>query len=233
MQNNRIECALVWATIVLLGFAVVSPTETRAGIASTTGDIEVVAPPASVQPQAYESSTEIRVFLESEQTVASIPVNAVLPGTYHAYSDFVDQTLVPNGPIDSYFIHYDVVGQSLAQANGSITFDEPILAVIGRSLTLQQTDGTLGAPGTLYPTNRFDRELEYEPRGNYDFFRLDPDGHTIFVQVEDSTDVDQIRVITAVPEPSTMTLTLVSMPLLFPFQGFSEKYSRRRGNLRT
>jgi hypothetical protein len=221
MQNIQIKYALVWAIFVLLGFAANLPTEAWAGIASTQGDIEVVAPPASVQRQAYESSSEIRVFLESEQTVDSIPVNAVLPGTYHAYSDFVDQTLVPNGPIDSYFIHYDVEGQTLAQASGSITFDEPILAVIGRSLTLQQTDGTLGAPGTLYPTNRFDRELEYETRGNYDFFRLDPDGHTIFIQVEDSTDVDQIRVVTAVPEPSTMTLALVSVALLFRFRRLS------------
>ncbi len=123
MQNIQIKYALVWAIFVLLGFAANLPTEAWAGIANTLGDIEVVAPPASVQRQAYESSSEIRVFLESEQTVDSIPVNAVLPGTYHAYSDFVDQTLIPNGPIDSYFIHYDVEGQTLAQASGSITFD--------------------------------------------------------------------------------------------------------------
>jgi hypothetical protein len=232
MQNKRIKCAWVWVITVLLGFAATSSTEVLAGIASTSGDIEVVAPPASVQPQAYENSSEIRVFLESEQTISSVPVNAVLPGTYHAYSDFVDQTLVPNGPIDSYFIHYDVIGQTLAQASGSITFDEPILAVIGRSLTLQQTDGTLGALGTLYPTSRFDRELEYETRGNYDFFRLDPDGHAIFVQVEDSTDVDQIRVITAAPEPSTMTLALVSATLPFSISKLMEKHLQRHGNLR-
>jgi hypothetical protein len=232
MQNIRFEYVWVWMIIILLGFAATSPTEVHGGIAGTSGDIEVVAPPASVQPQAYESSSEIRVFLESEKTLASVPVNAVLPGTYHAYSDFVDQTLVPNGPIDSYFIHYDVVGQTLAQASGSITFDEPILAVIGRSLTLQQTDRTLGAPGTLYPTSRFNRELEYETRGNYDFFRLDPDGHTIFVQVEDSTDVDQIRVITAAPEPSTMALALVSMTLLFGFRSYLRKSTRKNGNLR-
>jgi hypothetical protein len=194
--------------------ALICPSEMLGGIASTNGDIEVVSPPPSVQRQAYESSSEIRVFLESTQTVNTVPVNAVLPGTYHAYADFVDQTLTPNEPINSYFVHYDVVGQTLAQASGSIAFDEPILAVIGRSLTLEQTDSVLGAPGTLYPTNRFDRELEYQTRGNYDFFRLEPDGHSIFIQVEDSAEVDQLRVITAVPEPDTAILALSGASLM-------------------
>ena len=197
--------------------ALLWPSKSFGGIASTSGDIEIVSPPPSVQRQAYESSTNIRVFLESEQTVSTVPVNAVLPGTYHAYADFVDQALTPSGPIDSYFVHYDVVGQTLAQASGSITFDEPILAVIGRSLTLEDTDSVLGAPSTLYPTNRFDRELEYQPRGNYDFFRLEPDRHTIFIQVEDSTEVDQLRVITAVPEPQAIFLALCGASIVLPW----------------
>lgn len=211
MPINRIRFQLLGALIAALASYASSPSDLLAGIAVVTGDFEVVAAPPSVQPQQYESSTAIRVFLESEQSIASFPVNAVAPGTYHAYADFVDQTFVPTGPVRSYFIHYDVVGQTLAQASGSITFDEPILAVIGRSLTMQETDATLGSPTTLYPIVRFNRELEYEPRGNYDFFRLEPDGHTIFVQVEDSTDVDQIRVITAVPEPSTILLGIIGL----------------------
>jgi hypothetical protein len=213
---KRTEPPLVLAIFFCFGATAFSPTEARAGIASVTGNIEVVTPPPSVDRQAYES-TNIRIFLESEETVPSIPVNAVLPATYHAYADFVDQTIVPNGPIDSYFVHLDVPGQTLAQASGSITFDKPILAVIGRSLTMQDTDGTLGAPGTIYPAVRFNREFEYQDRGNYDFFRLEPDGHTIFMQVQDSTDVDQLRIVTAVPEPASILMaTLGAVSVLRP-----------------
>lgn len=213
----------LFEAIVAVGMvgALLWPSGSFGGIASTSGDIEIVSAPPSVQRQAYESSANIRVFLESELTVGSVPVNAVLPGTYHAYADFVDQSLTPSGPIDSYFVHYDVVGQTLAQASGSITFDEPILAVIGRSLTLEQTDSVLGAPGTLYPTNRFDRELEYQTRGNYDFFRLEPDGHSIFIQVEDSAEVDQLRVITAVPEPQAILLALCGAGMVLPWMRVS------------
>src|SRR5262249_17997102 len=139
------------------------------GIASVSGDFEIVPTPPSVQRQVYESDSAMRVFLERELSIASIPVNAVVPGIYHAYSDFQDQTIATTGPIRSYFIHFDPVGTGdLIKLSGTVTFDEPIIAVIGRSLTMQDTDGTLGGVGTAYPTPRFNRELEYETRGNYD-----------------------------------------------------------------
>jgi hypothetical protein len=198
----------VYFFVVTFAMLAEFPAYVPASSISLSGDVEIVSPPANVRRQEYESSTKIRVFLERELQIQSFPENAVLPGTYNAYGDFVDATFFPNGPIRSYFIHFDPVGESLVQLSGSITFAEPILAVIGRSLTMEDTDATLGSPTTLYPTNRFGRELEYQSIGNYDFFRLEPDGHTIFMRLEVSTDVDQIRVITAVPELSSMTLVV-------------------------
>lgn len=209
------SCRLI--RLLLVGFVccMICPPAALAGVISTTGDFEVidVAPP-SVRRQVYESDDAIRVFLERELVVGTIPVNAVSPGVYDAYADFVDQDLVVNGPIRSYLIHFDPVGQPSIRLNGSVTFAEPILAVIGRSLTMAQTDATLGAPGTLYPTPRFNRELEYRTRGSYDFFRLEDDGHTLWTQLLVGTDVDQIRVITAVPEPAGSLLVVASYLLL-------------------
>jgi hypothetical protein len=181
---------LLKSSVLVFAALVTFYAEASAGIIAVTGDIEIVSPPSSVRRQVYESSSAIRVFLERELQINSFPENAVAPGVYNAYSDFVDATFNPSGPVRSYFIHFDPVGQSLAQRSGSITFAEPILAVIGRSLTMEDTDGTLGSPSTLYPTDRFNRELEYQTRGNYDYFRLETDGHTISTQLECSTDID-------------------------------------------
>ena len=40
---------------------------------------------------------------------------------------------------------------------------------------MENTDDTLGVPTTLYPANRFDRELEFQSRGNYDYFEIAPE----------------------------------------------------------
>jgi hypothetical protein len=86
--------------------------------------------------------------------------------------------------------------------------------VIGRSLTLEQTDASLGAPGTLYPTARFNREGEYQDRGHYDYFEIGTDQRTLSFRWEVSTDVDQLRVITAVPEPRSLRMLIVGISAL-------------------
>jgi hypothetical protein len=171
------------------------------GIAALSGDAEIVSPPPSGRRQAYESDDAVRVFLERELLVSSVPINAVQPGIYNAYADFDDQVVSPAGKVRSYFLHFDGIGTALRRLMGSLTFDAPILGVIGRSLTLEQTDADFGSPGTLYPTDRFDREPEFQGRDNYDYFQISGDKRTLSFRWEVTTDVDQLRVVTAVPEP--------------------------------
>jgi hypothetical protein len=109
---------------------------------------------------------------------------------------------------------------------GSVTFEAPILGVIGRSLTLEQTDADFGALGTLYPTDRFNREGEYQNRGYYDYFEIGSDQRTLSFRWEVSTDVDQLRVITAVPEP--MALQTFGVGILLTMFGGSHKTSKKR-----
>lgn len=181
------------------------------GIATFSGDMEMAVPPSSVRRQAYESDASVRVFLERETLSTSIPVNAVQPGVYSAYADFDDQALQPTGKIRSYFIHFDGGGVSLRPLMGSVTFEAPILGVIGRSLTLEQTDTDFGAQGTLYPTDRFNREPEYQGRGNYDYFEIGADQRTLSFHWKVTTDVDQLRVITAVPEPYSLGMSVLGI----------------------
>jgi hypothetical protein len=201
---------MLYRSLGVLGIALSAAAPARGvtvGIAGVTGDVEVIqTPPPSVERQAYQSSTAIRVFEEREvPSPGPLPINALAAGVYHAYADFVDVTVAPPpGGIRSYLIHLDPVGTDLVRLQGSVTFAEPIVGVIGRSLTMDQTDDTLGVPGMVYPANRFNRELEFQTRGNYDYFQIQSDGRTIFLRVECTTDVDQIRVLTSVPEPGTL-----------------------------
>lgn len=172
-----------------------------AGIASGDivrlgGDIEQVDAPESVRRQAYESSIA-RVFLERDEVLvpAGQVLNAVNPGIYRAYGDFEDAPLATDTLCQVYFFHFDPFGTATTYASGEIEFDRPILGVLGRSLTMHQTDADFGGPNTLYPTDRYNREFEFAGRGNYDYFEISPDRRRIYFQIYCSTDVDQFRVL--------------------------------------
>jgi uncharacterized protein (TIGR03382 family) len=65
-----------------------------------------------------------------------------------------DVTATPgivSGMFDSHFLHFDhAVG--IPGVSGTVVFQQPIAAVIFRTLTLDNTDATFGALGTTYPT---------------------------------------------------------------------------------
>jgi hypothetical protein len=184
------------------------PTWVNGDIIATSGDVQVVDAPASVQRDDYTSNNFARVFVERQQlAVQTVLINAVNPGRYDAYADFEDQTFINPVLFDSYFLHFDPIGAE-GFVDGIITFSRPMLGVIGRSLTMQQTDNTLGAIGTLYPTNRFDREPEYQPRGNYDYFELSQDMKTLSFRLR-ATDIDQLRIVVrSIPEPASFAFVI-------------------------
>lgn len=181
------------------------------GIDTVDGAVEVTNAPPSLRNDAFQSSEYIRIFLERERYVDELEVNAVRLGTYNAYADFSDRTIRPYAGVRSFLIHYDQVGNSAERLGGSITFEQPILGVIGRSRTLEATDPEFGAVGTLYPTVREGRQVEYDRPDDHDFFRLEPDGRTIYAFMQVTTKFDQIRVITAVPEPTTAILITATL----------------------
>jgi hypothetical protein len=105
-----------------------------------------------------------------------------------------------NGPIDC----GDPLLELLA-LSGSVTFDADILGVIVLDGSLDGTDTPLGAPVTVY--------VDVPLRGpdfvfNSDIVVVENNLRTIHVQFASWDSVDQIRVITAVPEPGTVMLLL-------------------------
>ena len=184
------------ASTLAAGLLVAAAPSASAQIASLSGDIEQVDAPPSVQRQAYESELA-RVFLE--RAAITIPagqtINAVGTGVYDCYCDFEDEPLAEPVVADTYFFHFDPPGTSELFADGVIEFDRPIVGVIGRSLTMQETDGSLGGLDTLYPTSRFNREFEFQSRGSYDFFEVSADRRRVSFRIRCTSDVDQFRVV--------------------------------------
>ncbi len=101
------------------------------------------------------------------------------------------------GTFASHFIHFDS-RSGVNSAQGTVTFNQPILAVIWKNALLDSSDVLCGAIGTTYPTF-------YPPR-NLGLSTFTYTGNTLsfnFFAVVPTADISQIRVITAVPAPAS------------------------------
>ncbi len=162
-----------------------------------------------------QSNTDIYVFLELRAFVlaSDLTVDATAPGTYSA--DPGDSTLSAGTEVDSFFIHMDVINPPTTTQHGamppapltagSITFDYPILGVIGALALLDSSDAMMGDPSSFY-TPAPDSRGFWE--GN-DAFTISDDRLTFTI---DSITVntsqpyaDQLRVI-VMPEPGSIAL---------------------------
>lgn len=174
-----------------------------AQIVSTSGQVTfLAAPPASVVEEALESNTTAYIFQEHANFVlpSNVGVDASLPGTYTNAGSLTPATLPAGTAVQSYFLHSDTVDEHRHEYIGTITFAQPILGVQVLKQTLNAYDPLLGAPGTLYPTTGA-RGLEF---GNPDHFSISADGKTLWFRFNTFGWVDQMRILTAVPEPGSM-----------------------------
>lgn len=183
-----------------------------AGIVSTTGEVTVLAtPPASVVLNALSSDDVGFAFEERTGHTLSpgVYVDAVSPGIYDDPTDLV-RVLIPDGTlVNSYFVHVDndrTVARP-AKIRMTITFSEPIIGVMVRSLVLDASDGQLGAPGTTYSTGQRRRGYELPPEK----FVISADMMTISIRAVSKQEMDQIRILTEVPEPSTLALLAIGL----------------------
>lgn len=108
-----------------------------------------------------------------------------------------------NGVYDSHFLHFDNQ-TGTPPATGTITFNNPIVAVIFGNSLLDLSDATAGAFGTVYPTGYPWRGLPTAPTsfvtvlGNTLSFDLNTI-HPVYI-------IDQVRVLTAIPTPGSLAL---------------------------
>jgi hypothetical protein len=120
-------------------------------------------------------------------------------------------TLQPGTIVNSYALHFDVVGslatQNAKEAVGSITFTDDVLGLIALSDTLNSTNASLGLSGVLYSSGT-DHGLELNPAGGgtSDVVTLSADRRTVTVDLQNASFPDDLRIVTAVPEPASLTL---------------------------
>lgn len=205
--------------VMSLGLCACTFTSAQAAIVSTVGNVSVVAPPATVDIQQNEGLLSI-VFPErlnyALTSGAKFDVDGT-PGTYNDTADFtgVDGFFASGTQVDvnSYFVHFDSPGGTTI-STAAITFDQPIIALMLQSSRLSTSDNDLGAPGTTYPifssTGVGRRGIDFSDAVVLDSVTISDDRRTLSYTLTSSNSVDQIRVLTSVPEPGTLGLVGIS-----------------------
>jgi len=169
-------------------------------ITGTTGAPFQIAAPASCIPFALPTGSQIFVWNEQQGVnVTGLPVDlSINPSNSGSpTAGFVA------GLVDSHFVHFDALGQ----ANGTVTFNSPIIGVAYSDTFLDVSDPVTGAFGTVYPTGTPGRGVFTLPFLNS---FVDINGNTLTLKLDTISpvyDFDQIRVYTrTVPAPGSMAL---------------------------
>lgn len=209
-----IGAGLVLVSAVFLGVVVADAAIITFGGAVTPG-----APPASVVNGVLESDTSAIVFLEqSNLTLASnLDVNITVPGTYTG-NIAPSATIAAGTVIESYFFHMDLVGTSGGNTTyvGFATFDTDNLGLITSEPKLNATDPLLGLRTVAYPTSVIGiNRGSLDSPGAFDTVTLSADRRTVsFALGHDDGNIEQFRVITLIPEPSTLALAVFGFAAL-------------------
>ncbi len=219
------------AALGLLLAGLVLVVGAAASISDHSGQVELIAPPPSVQYGSPSVRSDTTTFAFNEQQcvplASDLKVDISAPGTYHVASDLTPATLPRGTVVSSHFIAAErrtSAHEKSREYKGSIRLDSPVIGIEVGDHGLDRSD-VLGAAGTLYPTgDRFRRENLTGKQ--FDTVTLAPDLHTVSFDLQVTFYVDQIRVITACggsppPQPkSTIAVRVVTQPVGDPTKFF-------------
>ena len=176
------------------------------GVLQATGLMKFVSPGPDFVPGRYEDSERILVFLERSQVLlkSDLKVNVTEPGQYIRVRRQDKQPITAGQVIRSYLLQLNPIGELTreeadgARVIGQITFDRPILGLIGGTTLLTRTDELLGHPLGDYGDTR--RGIEPTrphdlPDSGRDNVTLSRDRRTLSLDLSASSAVDQIRVV--------------------------------------
>ena len=207
--------------LTAIGMLFCVPNHASGDILNFTGSVEVVAlglVPSSITEGNWENDSFVRVFQERDSFTLPSPVaiDIAVPGLYGRTAGFVPstQSLGLNTPVDSYLFHFDPVGVPANMTRiATVTFDSDVLGIIvgvqggvNRSdpnNTLGLSNAVLGAPGITYDFAITDLFV-----GGGDQISLSSDRRTVGFTMISGPGSDNMRIITAVPEPTSVVLTL-------------------------
>ena len=178
------------------------------GVLQATGLMKFVSPGPDFVPGRYEDSERILVFHERSHVLlrSDLKVNVTEPGHYVPVRRRNKQAIAAGQVIRSYLLQLNPIGEFTrgetagARVIGQITFDRPILGLIGGTTHLIRTGELLGHPLGDYGDTR--RGIEPTrpddlPDSGRDNVTLSEDRRTLSLDLSASSAVDQIRVVLA------------------------------------
>ena len=223
---------------LLISFFALSITTTaQAGIILSGNIDDTKSLPASLVLNALpESNIDLFLYTEQEDFLLTSDLNVAYMG-----STTTEGVISSGTKINSFFLNFDAEGDEYTlnsfNSVGSYLFDTEILGIIWSGTRpdaqnlivpssgfLDLSDGILGLAGTTYATDAIGRGLEPEA-----FFNSNNTADKVTVsgrQLDVSLFVkpayaDQLRVITAVPEPTTLLLFGTAVICLVNLRRFS------------
>lgn len=208
-QTRRWRFARLARFALAAGATCGSAPGAAADIIATTGDLVEIEAAASVDLHVLESSDFVRAFNERQVFTldSNLFADITQPGEYDDEADLTSGFVPAGTRVSSHFLHFDPVGSAQALYDGSITFDDEILAVIVTSAALDGSDGAAGLETTVYPSGGL-RGLE----DIREFLWWEAGGSTLFIRGRAMPAVDQVRVIThAVPAPGSLALACLAV----------------------
>jgi hypothetical protein len=205
------------AVILILG----AGGAARAAIIGTSGAVVMIAPPPSVRTSMLESDTEIRAFNEQQNITLNTNISAdiTVPGVSPSASsqNFSPGMIASGTKVSSYLAHFDAVGNRTsnpAPLSGSITFDTDVIGLIVLSQAQNNTDAYPGLTSVSYPQQEPSRGLEIVVGGvgqdSNDEITLSADRRTVFLNLRTGMVQDEVRIITAAPEPGGALLASIA-----------------------
>ena len=186
------------------------------GVLQATGLMKFVSPGPEFVPGRYEDSERILVFPERSQVLlnSDLRVDVTEPGKYKRVRRRDRDVLAAGQMIRSYLLQLNPLGEfprkeaNEARVIGQITFDRPILGLIGGTSLLTKTDELLGHSLGEYGENRRGIEPSHSddlPDSGRDDVTLSQDRRTLSLDLSASSAIDQIRVVVSEPQPETMS----------------------------
>lgn len=184
--------------IATLTLAALTTTGAHAAISSVAGMTTWVTSPSGncglggmpgFNASAWDEKQTVGGSFFADQTNNG-PDSGAIPGTI-------------GGLFDSHFIHWEPLPGAIG-AFGSVTYNNPIVGVMFTANSLDLSDNTLGHPNVTYPTLYTFRGI-----GGFPPSTINVVGNTIhfnFQSFAPNIQVVQVRVLTRVPAPGSLSL---------------------------
>lgn len=172
--------------------------------------------PSDLREGALENDNNAWLFVERPQPLTlqqDIIVNAINPGTYDDDSDLGSYTIPSGTTVFVFLLHSDPTGEGPVDYQGSITFDYQIVGVIARGRRLRLTDPVLGNSSTLYSQSDNYRGYELDTQ-DVEYFSLSNDMYTLNFYCRTTNVVDELRILTVVPEPAAVSVLCTGLAAL-------------------